>query len=145
MNGRTWCVVGLALLCGAQSWAGEDQAELKRFQGTWRVTSLQKDGKHEAVPKEATMVFRGNKFEMKGGEAGYGGTFTLDPLKRPRRIDTRVTQGENKVVQTQGIYEFQGDTLKIAWVEGKDMRPMAFLSKQGSGVRVITLKRDRAK
>ncbi len=143
MNGRTWCVLGLGLALVAPGLAGDDQTEQKRFQGTWQVVSVEKNGKYEAVPKGATMVFTGNKFQMKGGEADYGGTFTLDPLKRPRRIDSRVTQGEGKVVQTQGIYEFQGETLKIAWMEGKDMRPMAFLSKLDSGVRLIMLKRQR--
>ncbi|MCI0463433.1 MAG: TIGR03067 domain-containing protein [Gemmataceae bacterium] len=143
MSGRTWCVVALGLAFAAQGLAGDNQAEAKRFQGTWQVVSLEKNGKSEAVPEGATMVFTGEKFLMKGGEADYGGIFTLDPLKRPRRIDTRVTQGENKVVQTQGIYEFAGDTLKIAWREGTDLRPMAFLSKLGSGVRLITLKRQR--
>jgi uncharacterized protein (TIGR03067 family) len=143
MGKRTWWVLGLALACAAPTLAGGGQAEEARFQGTWQVVSLEKNGKSEDVPKGATMAFTGDKFQMKGSESDYGGTFTLDPFKRPRRIDTRVTGGENKVVETQGIYEFQGDLLRIAWREGKDLRPMAFLSKPDTGVRVITLKRQR--
>ena len=41
------------------------------------------------------------------------------------------------------IYQFDGDTLKIAHGEADDPRPTAFTSKEGSSVSVMVLKRKK--
>ena len=43
----------------------------------------------------------------------YQGTYTIDPSAKPATIDFRNTAGEMKGTTWQGIYEMQGDVLRI--------------------------------
>ena len=146
MRRHSWMALAAAaaVALAGRGLGGDPATEREKFQGTWAVVSLEKDGKVEKLPagRKPTMTFTGDKFQMRGGEADYGGTFTLDPTRRPRRIDTAVTQGENKTVRTQGIYEMQGDTLTIVWTEGDGPRPAALAGKAAPGTRKVVLKRQ---
>ncbi len=147
MRARAWAVLAVALVVTAEGLGGGGAAtkEREKFQGTWDVLYLMKDGKKEVPPKKAkgmTMTFTGHKFMMGGSEPEYEGTCTLHPDKSPKQIDTKVTYGKDKVIHTKGIYEFDGDTLKIEWTEDKAERPTKFSTKGGKGLRMIALKRQ---
>ncbi|HYT88514.1 MAG TPA: DUF5004 domain-containing protein [Gemmataceae bacterium] len=143
MNRHRYLAVVATLTWAGWGLGGGVEGERAKLQGTWKVVELTKEGKQEAAAadKNMRMVFAGDKFMMKGSDADYEGTFTLDPSKNPKRLDTRVVHGKDKVITTQGIYRLEGDTLKIAWTEGKAERPQEFAVKPGSGVRMIVLKR----
>jgi uncharacterized protein (TIGR03067 family) len=109
--------------------------ELRRFEGNWKITSLQIDGK--AMPAEG---FEGAKLVLKGdsyaftdqGGTGHG-TFTVDPASKPKTIEISFSDGPEAGKMIRGIYELEGDTYKLCFaLQGKD-RPTEFTSKPGSG------------
>jgi uncharacterized protein (TIGR03067 family) len=116
--------------------------DMDTIQGTWKSTSAQFNGKD--LPAEegarASTVFDGDKFKhLNGGSVVGEGTFKLDANKKPAAIDMTDKDGKTRM----GIYQFDGDTLKVAMSDpGKD-RPTELASKADSGVFFITLKRDK--
>jgi uncharacterized protein (TIGR03067 family) len=66
----------------------------------------------------------------------------IDPSKKPKHSDATFTEGE-LTAKTLGIYEVDGDNMKICYgLPGKD-RPTEFSSKPGSGQVLIVYKRDK--
>ncbi len=55
------------------------------------------------------------------------GTFKIDPTAKPKTMDSTATNGDNAGKTMLGIYELDGDTLKICWAPpGKDRgRPIS--------------------
>jgi uncharacterized protein (TIGR03067 family) len=128
---------------GLRSAAGDAQEDavkkdLKALTGTWAVVAAERDGNKftEEQTKGVLLTIDGTgKASVKrGDQVVFEGTFTLDPTKKPKTVDTTQTSdGENKGKVTPGIYEVEGDTLKFcSAVPGKD-RPGEFSAKSGSG------------
>jgi len=70
-------------------------------------------------------------------------TMKLDPSTTPKCVDIVITGGDQKDAVLEGIYELQGDTLKIcAKVIGKE-RPGQFTSPEGSNIVLVVLKREK--
>ena len=111
----------------------------EKIQGTWALASGERGGK--ALPDEVTkhvkLVFAGNKITTKNKERQTEATFKLDPKKVPKEIDLDMDGSIGK-----GIYQLDGDTLKIAHGEVGDARPKEF-PKMGSGLTVLVLKREK--
>src|SRR5262249_8269113 len=71
------------------------------------------------------------------------GTLKVDPAKTPKHYDVTPTTGQLKGLSFSGIYELEGDTLKLCFpVRGKD-RPAALASKPGSGLLFEVLHRAK--
>lgn len=120
--------------------------DVDKIQGKWAVVALENDGK--ALPPEAlkgsTFEVKGNKYILKGGEDTYQGALTLDQTGRPKLIDATFVDAEGKEKgKAVGIYELDGDSLKICWREKGDQRPTELASKPGSGTRLIILRREK--
>ena len=60
------------------------------------------------------------------------GTQKLDPSKSPKAIDVTMTEGPNKGAVMLGIYEFDGDTLKVCFDPQGKKRPTEFKSPPDS-------------
>ena len=92
--------------------------------------------------KGLTVTFAGDKYTVKkGDEVIQVGTQKLDPSKSPKAIDVKVTEGLNKGAVMLGIYEINGDTLKVCFdAEGKK-RPTQFKSAPASKTFVNVHKR----
>lgn len=119
--------------------------ELKKFQGDWKFISLEAGGK--ALPeegyKDALLTIEGDKHATQNGAVAYSGTLKIDPGKKPKTIDFQFSDGPEKGKTAYGIYEFDGETLKVCvGLVGKD-RPAAFVSKPGSGHVLEVLKRAK--
>jgi uncharacterized protein (TIGR03067 family) len=68
----------------------------------------------------------------------------IDAAKKPKTIDTEVTAGDLKGNTIQGIYEIDGDTLRVCVVlPGKCERPTEFSGKAGSGCNLTIYKREK--
>ena len=142
-----FCAIGFAAL----GWSGapaDDKVDLekegRKFQGTWTIESSETGGK--AIPpgelKGLIVIFEGDKHTVKKGEEVIQvGTQKLDPSKSPKAIDVTMTEGPNKEAVMLGIYEIDGDTLKVCFdAEGKK-RPTEFKSAAGSQIFVNVHKR----
>jgi uncharacterized protein (TIGR03067 family) len=111
------------------------EKEAKKFQGTWTFESSETGGKEIPADdlKGFILIFEGAKHTVKkGDEVVQVGTQKLDPTKSPKTIDVTVTEGPNKGKVLLGIYEIDGDTLKVCFdLQGKK-RPTEFKSAPGS-------------
>lgn len=137
---RIACVV---LVCAAAGWASgqgdSTKEDLKKMQGKWRVVELIDDGKAAKPTEKAFKIISESKVIDPG--AGTEDEFRLDAGKKPKELDVYVNRKGVVAYQLKGIYEFQGDKLRVCIdLEGKE-RPKAFESKPGSGHRLATLER----
>jgi uncharacterized protein (TIGR03067 family) len=140
-------VLGLSPLA-ATAQKGDDKAPVP-FQGAWDVVKLELFGRDvTAAVKETnpTMTFDGNKYAFEAGPETEKGTFKIDPKAKPATIDLMITEGRGKGKTQLGIYQLDGDTLKICMAdEGAKDRPTKFASAKGEAEMVLfTLKRKKA-
>ena len=134
-------VLAAGLAPAAQDRADENKGP-KAFEGTWVAVFAQLNGKQ--APKEAlkdvTMTFAGEKFTLKEPRIGrvVEGTFRIDPSKSPREYSATAVVGGRKLT-TVGIYELDGDTLKICYTPEGGNRPAGFSTKGGTAEQPVFL------
>jgi len=92
---------------------------LEKFVGTWELVKVRPDG----VMKEARqLVFRKDYTYSaldKDGNQLWSGTFDLDPTSNPKVWNHRSDQAKNNGGDALGIYELDGDSLKVCVVVGR--------------------------
>jgi uncharacterized protein (TIGR03067 family) len=149
-------VIGSWLVVTVSSFAADDktkqeavQKELQKLEGTWAMVSAEQNG--EAAPKDAIqnirVIFKGDKLTIKRGDVSLEGTIVVDPTQKPVAYDATATQNGKKL-STLGIYEIDGDTLKVCYVPEGGKRPKEFSTKGGTADHPIMLgvyKREKAK
>ena len=121
---------------------GAVEAELKRLEGTWEITSAEARGRKLSL-KDLGMdqvVVRGDKltFRANGKDVKTYG-LKVDPSKDPKQMDWTSKDSD----PLAGIYELKGDDLMVCWGESKDQRPTALSTKKGSGTLLLILKRGK--
>jgi RNA polymerase sigma factor (sigma-70 family) len=125
----------------------------EKIQGTWKVVSLQTEGKEEREivarkVKLAKYIFTADKLITRIGDDDYESTYTLDPSKEPKEIDV-VGVGAKKGMTLKAIYALDGDDLKIhAGVPTNNVRPerpKEFVTKEGSQTILLVFKRATGK
>jgi uncharacterized protein (TIGR03067 family) len=108
--------------------------DLAKMQGDWMVVSITRDG-HKLSDDEAQTLFRtitGNKYTTFNFNKPVGkGIFKIDSTKTPKTIDSTPV-GPAKPQPILGIYEFEGDKLKICYGGPGMPRPTSFEAKEGS-------------
>jgi uncharacterized protein (TIGR03067 family) len=152
VNWRILTVLAVALLIGADT-PKDDKVkdETNKLQGIWRVASAERDG--TAAPedeiKKITVTIKGDKLTArrtenadKPEEKVYEMSFTIDPTQKPKWIDVTYMDGERKGESSQGIYDLNGDTLKICMSRG-NTRPNDFETKADSQRHLMALKRGK--
>jgi uncharacterized protein (TIGR03067 family) len=130
-----FCIVGFA----ASGTLADDKADLekevRKFQGTWTIESSKTGGKDLPADqlKGFIVIFEGDKHTLKNGDKVIQvGTQKLDPSKSPKTIDVTMTEGPNKGKVMLGIFEFNGNTLKVCFDPQGKKRPTEFKSARGS-------------
>ena len=132
--------------------AGGDITEAIRkdkaaLQGTWKVTASASKG--ENVPaddlKDLFLIFRADAIHIReGGKTMENFTFLLDPTKKIKEIDLTLRVGPQKGRVDRGIYQLDGDTLKICIQTNKDAdRPREFVSRPNTELWLIVLQRTK--
>jgi RNA polymerase sigma factor (sigma-70 family) len=120
------------------------EKEKQALQGEWKVVSVKMAGaaidpNEEAQIKDKGFVFKGDKVTAKG-ECDYH----IRPAVLPHEIDVIPREGpENEKDQTfRGIYEINGDELKLTVGFPNQPRPKAF---DEEGAMAFVLKREKGK
>jgi uncharacterized protein (TIGR03067 family) len=122
--------------------------ELLRFQGTWIVHKEISRGKDFPADKERRVVIDMAAMKMyEEGKLVVTLSFHIDPTKSPAAIDlVSPGKGDQKGPVVPGIYQFEGDLLKIATGFGREerkTRPKSFEDK--SGLFLLILKKAESK
>jgi uncharacterized protein (TIGR03067 family) len=120
------------------------EKELKKFHGTWTFVSVEVGGQKAPADqlKDTTITFEGEKHTVKlGDQVIQVGRQKIDPSKSPKTIDVTMTEGPSKGTVMLGIYEFNGDTLKVCFDGEGKKRPGEFKSPPGSQTFVNVHKR----
>jgi uncharacterized protein (TIGR03067 family) len=142
--------VALGLLVGADSPKDEAKKAQEKLQGTWKAVTVERRGESKEDEEEHHLIFDGDKFRIKrGGQTMIQGTFKLDPSKKPKEIDMKITEdetGKHKGKTAPGIYALDGDTLKWCVAEPSTTeRPKEFSAPADTKLMFITLKRVESK
>jgi uncharacterized protein (TIGR03067 family) len=144
MRGKVMLAVTAALLLLVGARAGEDEKkELRKFTGAWVATAVTVNGK-ELGPDRVKMVVlevKGDKYTFTNGKELIKGTHKLDPSKKPKAIDAVRSTGKDEGKTLEGIYELNDDTFKVCFAAPGKERPTEFSAEEGSGRRLIVMKR----
>jgi uncharacterized protein (TIGR03067 family) len=145
MRWRTIALLGILLAAGRGTGGADDaKKELKKFQGTWKVARMDVDG--IKMPQEAfekvTVLIEGDRLSfLDKGKVYEEIECVLDPAKKPREIDMHYVLGLKKGVLELGIYEVEGNTLRICQSLTRKKRPSELTSAKGSAQQLMVLKR----
>ncbi len=147
MKRLSFLLLVLGLVAGAQG-AKEDAAaeDLKRMQGDWVVVSMEVDGLK--VPDDDAMALfrsvKGDRYTVSRYRRLAGkGTIKLDATKKPRTIDALPAGVTDKAKAVLGIYEFDGDKLKLCFARPGMARPTEFSAKEDSGNTLTVWQREK--
>ena len=141
MKLHLWVALAFGLLLApARAEDKPAKGDKEKLQGTWAVVSGERNGKPipEETVKNAKLVFAADKMTIHNKDRKTEGTFKLSPDKKPKQIDVDM---DGRLAK--GIYQLDGDTLKIAHGDTGGPRPKEFSAKEGSGVTVVVLKRQK--
>jgi uncharacterized protein (TIGR03067 family) len=124
-----------ALLLPALDARADDAAS--PLAGKWKVESFDYNGAPVDAMKDAVREFTDGQYSLTpvSGEK-YSGQVKLDDAQSPKQIDLELSDRTLK-----GIYEIDGDTLKLSYRLAGDERPTEFASKPDSGVVLVIHKR----
>ncbi len=142
MRSCLFTLLTASVLQGSAGAKDDAKGDHETIPGTWQVVSAEDSGTKapgEAV-KNIKWVITKDTITYKFGDKTTKLSYKLDATKKPKWID--LTEGDKT---TLGIYELDGDKLKICFPEGgKKERSTAFESKPNSVNDVlITLKREK--
>jgi len=150
MRRHVLLVLAAALLLAADS---PREAAIKKerqaLAGAWKAVSARSDG--NPVPddllKQIDFVFAGDKLTCKLKGDDKQTAYQIDPTQDPKTIDISVLDGPGKGKTFYGIYELEGDGLKICLThkEIKSSRPVEFTSGPKSDTDLFELRRLPAK
>jgi uncharacterized protein (TIGR03067 family) len=139
-------VLSVAVIFGVAH-AGDDSAkESAKLAGTWEPTAAEDYGQKlpEEQVKNLRLVLTGDEFTTSDGDTTVmKGNFKIDPVKKPKRIDLKSTSGRHKGKTLEGIYELDGDSLKICFVEPGGKRPKELTSTLDNSAFLLVCKRKK--
>jgi uncharacterized protein (TIGR03067 family) len=138
-----------AVLAAASPAVGSDgseravKKELKKLEGVWALKERTINGKES--PKESLKAEPG--MEIKGDSVKMGLVefkIVIDPSQKPKTIDRLIKAPDGRGIKSQGIYELDGDTLKMCVPTPlrKRGRPKELMSGDGVIMSVYERKKE---
>jgi len=129
MKDNVPCSVALLVLAAVGAAAPAlKEADGEQVKGTWVVVVSEKGGEKQKGQVGERAVIDGDHITLHWGEKRAHMRYRLDPGKRPKRIDLENEQRET----APGIYELDGDTLRICHPKGGAVRSDKFESRKDS-------------
>jgi uncharacterized protein (TIGR03067 family) len=119
----------------------EAKSDTDKLEGMWTIVSSKSDGIEDSGLLGAKVSFAGDKMTLQGSESRTV-SIKLDPSKRPREINV-IFGSPDAPDGLPGIYEINGDTLKIATaIHGEITSPP---EKKGGEPTKKTIRTERPK
>lgn len=132
------CGALLVLAAVAAAAPAPKETAADKLQGTWVVVASEDGGEKQKGQVGEKVVIAGDRITLHWGKKSATVRFRLDPSRTPGWIDLVNEQQE----PSPGIYELNGDTLKICHPEGGKVRSDKFESRKDSpNDRPLILKR----
>jgi uncharacterized protein (TIGR03067 family) len=130
-------LVGLSLAADEPPKEDPRKTELE---GNWIIVSVQVAGQKVETPAGKVEI-RGDSitFKVKGQQEDVKATFKLDPLAKPRTIDT--VSPKNQI--ERGIYELKGNVLRLCVSPPGLDRPLDFVSSPQTRATLLELQREK--
>ena len=145
MKARAVLVLAIIWIAASEAAAQEPpKKEQDLIQGTWLVVRAVHDGHPYPADKTKSckLTIGGDKLTVHG-DKGMESILKLDAVKNPKVIDITPSDGPDKGKVLQGIYETNGDELRICFSKPGRERPTEFASKENSGIVLVELKREK--
>ena len=137
-----------SMACSRSQNKGGSAGDADKMQGVWEIEKLEQDGESAAdasimkkvIIKDDQFAFRYYLPRSKeDGDLVYN--FQLDESKNPRQIRLR-SSAEGEL--PPGIYELDGEILKVCWSRKDPNPPTDFTCAKGSDRRLLVLRRAKA-
>ncbi len=116
--------------------------------GTWKIEKFDTGGAKDAPPKEVVdnirFIFeKDGVLRMTGGPGGeaMNGGFKLDSAAKVKTLDLTMTRPGEKPEAMLGLYELDGDTLKLCLTNGPNKVRPAEIKADGKDTAVIIFTR----
>ncbi|MFN8005625.1 MAG: TIGR03067 domain-containing protein [Terriglobia bacterium] len=139
-------LIGAICVTCLPAFAQDSAKVLKSLEGTWEVASVVDNGK--TIPNEAIrgakVIFANDTMTLisPDGKEKTNYTIKLDPTKNPKGIDITATAGTFKGKTGLGIYDLNGDVLRVCQPYQPTIpRPTSFAVPEGSGLNLMVLKK----
>lgn len=91
---------------------------IEQFSGTWEIIAVQPPGSTKEAKRLAFRKDRTYAALDANGKELWAGTFDLDPAMNPKIWNHRSNESRKKGGDALGIYEVEGDKLKLCCVVG---------------------------
>ena len=140
----------VAVLIGAGDDAKDKaiKADLAKLQGTYKMASLEVDGKSVAEEKlkSSMLTIKGDKYIVKVNDEKYETQMILDPQMKPKIIDIKFLDGDNKDKTALGIYKIEDDTLTMCRaLKPGEARPDEFITRADTNTFLVVWKKQQDK
>ena len=119
---------------------GADKPDAEAIQGTWIVAACELEAK--LLPLSAFKELRyglhkDGKWTLEGGPGfpkAKAGTYTLNPKDKLKTVDLIPNDGPFKGKTFKGIYQLEGDEMKMCFAFPGKERPTSFTTQPESGL-----------
>lgn len=127
----------IARKSGFAEWPGlaRHVERLRSIEGKWAFRALEVDANvmPASMLTNSFLLIDGDRFRMESPEATYEGIFTIDVEAAPHRIDIDFVEGPEAGNCCEGLFEIDGDRMRICLGLAGSTRPEGFATKPGSG------------
>jgi uncharacterized protein (TIGR03067 family) len=131
---------------GAESVPQTARTDLKKLQGTWERVAMEVEGEAapEALIEGWSSTYEGNRLTLRNKDGVYRHCIvTLAPERTPKATNTWDLEGPFEDQTLPGIYEIDGDVLKLCFAKPGSKRPTEFTTKKGTGFLYFEYKRKK--
>lgn len=133
--------LGLLAGCGTNPAASEAD-DTRAWQGTWKLVSCVSNGESEKGDMQCVVDGDHYTIRVNGKSGGDPYTFQLDPKQKHIDVFHHDTPEGTYGGRLKGIYEIQGDSLKVCYDLKGQRYPQSFDAGRGSGQAVFQFQRE---